>query len=324
MKKPSVGLILKVAFVGALLYFLSRKGFLSLAETGRALAEWQYMVPAYAAILLCSFLGIARWKWLLDAQGIHLTWKRAAQLTFVGNFFNIALPGAVSGDLVKAFYIGREVEGARSRAFGSILFDRVAGISALALVASGAMFFSLDDVRVQGLRTIIFASGLATLAGYAYLFLIKPDHDPVLRLLRQLERRFPRAGSLVRIYEGVRTYHAYPATVLRVLLLSLAIHWLVGWACLQFAHALGEEFLSVRLLYVVVPLGLLVTAIPVMPAGVGTGHAAFVFLFKLLGSERGADVFSLFALAQITIGMLGGLVYLRFRAKEAPMPSASP
>lgn len=319
MKRPSIGFLLKLGFVVALLYFLSQKGFLSLTETGRALSEWQLILPAICGIVLCVFLGVVRWKWLLEAQGIRLSWKRAVELNFVGLFFNIALPGAVSGDLVKAFYIGREVEGARSRAFGSILFDRVAGISALALVASGAMLFSLDIQSLGGLRTIIFTSGIVTLIGYAYLFFLKPDHDPLLRALRTLESRIPRAGSVVRIYEGVRTYHDHPYTVLRVVLLSLVIHWIVGWACLQFAHALGEEHLSVRMLYVIVPLGLLVTAIPVMPAGVGTGHAAFVFLFKLLGSQRGADVFSLFALVQIVLGMAGGLVYLRFRGKEEPI-----
>lgn len=322
MKKPSLSLILKAGFVGALLYFLFQKGLLSIEETKRALAEWQYVLPAVAGIASCSILGVVRWNWLLRAQGIHLPFKRTAQLTFVGMFFNIALPGAVSGDLVKAFYIGKEVEGARASAFGSILFDRMAGISALALVASGALLFSMDVERFTALRPLIFGAGLVTLAAYGYLFLVKPDHDPLLRFLRALERRFPRAGSLVRIYEGVRTYHHHPGTVLRVLAISLVIHWIVGWSCLQFAHALGEHHLSVRLLYVVVPLGLLVTAIPVMPAGVGTGHVAFAYLFKLLDSEAGGNVFSLFALTNILVGMIGGIVYLRFKAKEAPLPPA--
>ena len=34
------------------------------------------------------------------------------------------------------------------------------------------------------------------------------------------------------------------------------------------------------------------------PAGVGTGHAAFAYLFNLWGSQRGADIFTLAVLRQ--------------------------
>jgi uncharacterized membrane protein YbhN (UPF0104 family) len=63
---------------------------------------------------------------------------------------------------------------------------------------------------------------------------------------------------------------------------------------------------------------LLATAIPVLPGGVGTGHAAFSFFFDLLGSKAGADIFSYYVITQLIIGAVGGLVYLRFKteAKE--------
>jgi hypothetical protein len=70
---------------------------------------------------------------------------------------------------------------------------------------------------------------------------------------------------------------------------------------------------------VIVPLGLLVTAIPLTPAGVGTGHAAFTGLFHILGSPAGANVFNFFLVSQIFFGALGGLVYLRFRQETGPV-----
>ena len=54
-------------------------------------------------MIASAFLGPIRWQLLLRAQGIKLSMGRTAQLTLIGNFFNIALPGAVSGDFVKAF-----------------------------------------------------------------------------------------------------------------------------------------------------------------------------------------------------------------------------
>jgi uncharacterized protein (TIRG00374 family) len=240
-------------------------------------------------------------------------------LSFVGNFFNIALPGAVSGDFMKAFYLGKEVSGHRGSAFGAILFDRVAGLSALVLVSAGAAIFGHDHLArsvILGTRPFIVFAAIGVLIFYTYLFLVREHHDPFLSILKMIEARIPKLSAIVRIYRGLRHYHNHRMTVVNVLAISLVIHLLVGWVCLQFASALGEGTLHLLPIYVVVPLGLLVTAVPVAPAGVGTGHAAFSYLFNLLGSARGADIFTLFALSNLCIGALGGIVYLRFKSHQ--------
>ena len=318
-------LLIKAAIVVALLYFLAQKGFISLKDTQRAFSRWDKLGPAATVMLICMFLGALRWQWLLRAQGIHLKFLRTLELTMIGNFFNIALPGAVSGDFVKAFYIGKEIHGQRARAFGSILFDRVAGLSALSFVSAGALLLGFESFRGQvvfvALRYLITFAALGSIAFYAYLFLVRERHDPLFRFFGLLERRIPKMGSIKRIYEGLRHYHHHRIVVLKILLLSVVVHLAVGWTCMQFAQALGESQVGLLPIYVVVPLGLLVTAIPVMPAGVGTGHAAFLYLFHLIGSERGADIFTLWALFNLGLGALGGLVYLRFRTHEPkPVP----
>lgn len=319
--------VLKVAFVVAIFYFLAQRDFISIEAMRRAFEQKHLIYPAFAALFATTFLSVVRWHWLLQAQGIHLKWFRTLQLVFIGNFFNIALPGAVSGDFVKAFYVGREAEGKRARAFGSILFDRVAGLSALVLVAAGSLAWDINDFLgtplFRAIKFFILAMALGFLVFYAYLFLVREHHDPLLKAFRLLEARVAKAGALTRIYESLRHYHNHRITVLKVLAVSVLIHMTVCWACVQFAHALGETQIPVLPVFVVVPLGLLVTAIPIMPAGVGTGHVAFSGLFHFLGSERGADLFSLFILSQLVTGCLGGLVYLRFRSHE-PRPALEP
>jgi glycosyltransferase 2 family protein len=316
--------VLKIAFVLGLLYYLTQKGFISARETGKAFMNWPHSLPALIGAFVSAGLGVVRWQLLLRAQGIHLSWKRTTQLTFIGNFFNIALPGAVSGDFVKAFYVGKEVGGQRARSFGSILFDRVAGLSALVLIAASALLAAYGEFKgsplVSATRVFIVTGAACVLVFYAYLFLVRENGDPVLKLLKALEGRIGKARSLTQIYLGLRHYHSHRMTVLQVLGVSVIIQLLIGWVCWHFAMALGEPELAPLAIYVVVPLGLLVTAVPVAPAGVGTGHAAFLFLFGLLGSQRGADVFSLIALSNILIGALGGLIYLRFRSYQ-PAPT---
>jgi hypothetical protein len=136
--------------------------------------------------------------------------------------------------------------------------------------------------------------------------------------LDALHVRFGKIASLARIYEGVRNYHRHRWMTLESLLVSCAIHVLSASCCLLFTMALepgDTQSIPYLGLYALAPLGLLATAIPLAPAGVGTGHAAFGWLFMLLGYKSGANVFSLMVVYQILWSFIGGLVYLRFRSE---------
>jgi uncharacterized membrane protein YbhN (UPF0104 family) len=161
---------------------------------------------------------------------------------------------------------------------------------------------------------VVTLAAVGAVVFFGYLFLVREHHDPLLKLFRTIEKRFPKAGSVTRIYESLRHYHNHRITVLKTLAISISVHIMIGFVFWNFSQALGDSQLAMLPICVVFPLGLLVTAIPIMPAGVGTGHVAFAYLFKLIGSQRGADIFTLFALVQILSGAIGGLVYLRFRA----------
>lgn len=316
--------LLKLGVVVLLLWFLSQKGLLSLEATAGALKQWPYIVPAFLILFFCAGLGGVRWFWLLRALGIELPLRRVMELTWIGMFFNNALPGAVSGDVVKAVYVAQEVPGVRGKAFGSILFDRIIGLSALTTLSAIAYLVQSGTEQTPDFfrRTLplIALPGLAMAGFYVYLFLVKESHDPVMRLLTLAEKRVKPFGSLKRIYEGVRYYHQCRSVVFRAWALSVFIHILVSTACLLLLLAMNEAFgtvsLDMRRLYIAVPTGLLFTAIPIAPAGIGTGHAAFGWLFSMLGINRGADLFSLYAILQLVIGALGGLVYLRYRKPE--------
>ncbi len=320
MSKRSLKLVLKVTLVGGLLYILAEKGFLSFEATRKALGEIRTIIPAILGLLVATFLGLVRWQILLRARGIELPFRRTAELGFVGLFFNIALPGAVSGDVVKAVYVGREAPGKRAAALGSILFDRVAGSSALILVSALGIVLAMGDpwahVLLRSIRAIVIPMSLGILSFYVYLFYLNVDRDPLLRFFRRLEVRFPKFASVVRIYEGIKRYGEEKAVVLKVLAVSFLIHLMVTGAFLLFTKAFGETQVPSIAVFIVVPLALLVTAIPVLPGGVGTGHAAFLALFALIGSKRGADIFNIFVLYQFFIGAVGGLVFLRFRGSS--------
>jgi uncharacterized protein (TIRG00374 family) len=315
-------LVAKLAIVVLLLAFLAQKGLLSLSELKKVLASPPILLGAFVLSAASTVLGIHRWRVLLRGQDIHLSWRRTIQLSLIGNFFNLALPGAVSGDLVKAFYIAREHPGKRGHAFGSILFDRIVGVSGLVLVSAMAMMIgyrALHENQVfQAVQWFVLVLGLGVVAFFSYLFFLPERHDPVRTILESLQQRFGRIASLARIYEGLRNYHRHRWMSLESLLVSCIIHVLAASSCVLFTIALEPESsqaIPYLALYALAPLGLLATAIPLAPAGVGTGHAAFGWLFLLIGFKSGANVFSLMVVYQIFWSFIGGLVYLRFKSE---------
>ena len=322
--KKAFGLILKVGLIGAIFYFLAEKGLLSLEATAGAFNQPWLTLPTMLVLIGLSAIGALRWQWLLRAQGMHLSYMRVLQLTYIGGFFNIALPGAVSGDVVKAFYVAHDIPGRRGHAFGAILFDRIIGLCGLVFVSAGALWLDWSKVShsqaMPVIRIVLSSGALGILAFFGYLFLVPAGKDPLEKLLAKLSLWKPVFAGFLKTYEGVRAYQNQKATVAAALLVSIGVHLVVCWACLNFAHALGETQIPVLPVFLVVPLGILVTAVPIMPAGMGTGHMAFSWGFQVVGSMRGADIFNLWVLTNLVGGALGGLVYLAHKKKE-PAPA---
>lgn len=317
MKKKKVWITwLKIIGVVALLFFLAKKNLISPQETIRALQNWHLTGAAFAALFFATLVGSFRWHVLLKAQNIHIPWIRTFEFAMIGNFFNIALPGAITGDVVKAFQISYEVEGKRAYALSSILFDRVTGVSSLIMVSVTSVLLSYRSdwghTVIPKLSMIVLVCGLCVVVFYSYLFLLKENHDLVLIFLRTIEKRRSSFGSLLRIYEGIRTYHSKRMVVVLSLLMSFLIHSLVVFAFFEFTYAMEVTSIGFGPLMIVVPLGILVTAVPILPAGVGTGNVAFLALYKLLGSMRGADIFNLFLVYNILLGILGAAIYVLY------------
>jgi glycosyltransferase 2 family protein len=86
-------------------------------------------------MLVVPFLVTAiRWRNLMRPQGIEMPLGKCLQLTFVGQFWSIIMPGITGGDLVKIIYAAR-LTGSKSKAFITIILDRVIGLVALMAIA---------------------------------------------------------------------------------------------------------------------------------------------------------------------------------------------
>ena len=317
--KERIKLILKFALVALVFWFLFRKGLLTKESFERLFAS--PLAVLGCILLMCggTILGAFRWQLLLRTQGADLAFWRIIKLNLIGVFFNIALPGAISGDFVKAIYVAKQFKDKRAAVFGSMLFDRILGVAAMVFVASFSAILSTflpwGGSLPPTLLISVGAAGGGTVLFFIYLF-VSHNRDPLFSVLQFFTRRSEKLGALDRLYLGVMNYRHHPRQIMKVVSISIVIHIMIIFIMFLVTEAISDQPLPFIALAVTVPIGLLATAIPVLPAGVGTGHAAFYALFKFIGSPLGAEVFSIYVLFQVLFGIVGGMIYLRLSTEK--------
>lgn len=298
-----------------ILIYLYKKGMLDLSRVKGVLTSPGVVATTITLLISTNLVGVVRWWWLLLGQKLKMPFTQTFQLTMIGVFFNTAIPGAVSGDVVKGYYVVRQQPDGRGRikAFTTLLLDRLLGLSALVCVSFIAMVLNFDEMTsgpLKSLSLLITVLWLGVVLFYAFVLVEWKFSKKVVRILDKL----PAGHYFVKLYEAVKAYETCRRYVFRGMAVSVAIHCTIIGVFYLLASSLGGfESVPASRFFFLVPFGLLVTAIPIAPAGLGTGHAAFLGLFKLVGADGGADLFTAFVSFQIFISLLGGLFYIRYR-----------
>ncbi len=317
---------LKFAFAFGILFYMVNTGKLDLAVVKRGFSHGGYIVASASLILFALCIGLYRWKILLEGQGLVLPMGEVVRYGMIGAFFNTTMPGAVSGDLIKAWYLIADRPGQKKTpVLTSILLDRVMGVFGLILVsASPLLFFGQSVWEVPELRKVAFPV-ICLFLGVVFFFtyIMLSVWGPLAYLRKKMEpiRSSKVGAAFLQAYDAWLSYRERPWILVVSLLISTLNHLCMVFVIMLSAHAIGETGLAPLHYFLLVPIGLLTTAIPIAPAGLGVGHAAFDWLFSLAGSSHGPEVFTMLVTLQILFNLSGIFFYLR-SPKFEPQPAA--
>ncbi len=227
-------------------------------------AERGWLVLALLMVLGIYPLQTLRWRLLLHARGIAVSWWRCLRLTMVGTFFNYCMPGTTGGDVVKAYYAARHSD-RRADAVMSIIVDRVAGLVGLVLLAALAGLLILDDPAARRVTAWVWM-GLA-----AFLILAAFYLSVRLRRLTGLDRliaKLPGRGLAQKADAAAVAFGNHKMTVVAAIALSVPVHLLLALATALSGLALGLEA-PLLLLLTVIPVAFLGGALPISYQGLG-------------------------------------------------------
>jgi glycosyltransferase 2 family protein len=266
---------------------------------------------AFAVVLATIVINNYRWLLLLRGQGIRSSSKQTVPLTFIGLFFNLAMPGAVGGDLIKAYYIAQEQPGTKLRAATSVLMDRVVGLYALALIVLAAIVTHVNIIMGSPQLKVLAVFNIALAFGFSIFFLLGfsetiREHDWTNSFLE----KFPGGKFIERIYDAVHDYKNGKRQFGLGILLSILVQSMNIFLFFVIAKTLHFE-ISMGALFFVIPLGLMATAVPVSPGGLGVGQAVFFTLFAWFGlkGELGATLITISQVIQAVLSLIGAVFY---------------
>ena len=256
--------------------------------------------------------GSIRWGLLLSVQGIHLSLSMLLRLTLIGHFFNISLPGAVTGDVLKMGYIMRYAPDRKAEAVLSIMVDRIIGVLGLCVIAGLVVLLMLDTIlgfEDWALKGAALVVGLGSVGGIAGILVVEMRgwlmrFGIVARFVALIAKRLPAAvlDILDRVVAATEQYRMHRGTVCMALLLAVGVHSVLGLSLCLSGRALGEESLGLRDYFLTAQVANSVAAIPITPGGVGTRDAVAAAYLEALGAEPRAKA----AVAQVivTIAMM--------------------
>jgi uncharacterized membrane protein YbhN (UPF0104 family) len=257
-------------------------------------------------------LTYVRWYLLVRVIEPRFTLSSTMLLGFIGYVFNLVIPGAVGGDLIKAAYLVR-MRIKKTQAIASMLIDRVLGLLGLFVLAAlaGILAWSLPGTTAD-VRKLIMAAWTAT--GLGFLLLAVIFSQVITRMFPGLagSGHGPLGGIMVELREMSTTYRRRLDVVAAALCLSVLGHALNVTAFYLMGLMLFPDSMTTTLAqhFLMVPLSLFTMVVPIPFGALGVTEEVANQLGKTVGHPGGALAMLAFRVLMYSCGLISACVYL--------------
>ncbi len=154
-------LLLKIALTIACLWYVSGK--IDFAKAGAALskANWSLLLMALFAFIISKFLSAFRLNIYFKNINIHLPRLQNMKLYWLGMFYNLFLPGSISGDAYKVVLLTKKYNVPYKKTTAAVLLDRFSGLAGLGLILAA---YGLIVLKEKLYAVILVAGSLLAVA----------------------------------------------------------------------------------------------------------------------------------------------------------------
>ncbi|HYO22264.1 MAG TPA: lysylphosphatidylglycerol synthase transmembrane domain-containing protein [Flavisolibacter sp.] len=167
--KKLVKLLIKVLITVVCFWYISKKIDFSQALQSIKNANWLYLFLSVVLYILSKIIAAYRLNIYFKNIRLHLSFRENLKLYWLGMFYNLFLPGSISGDAYKVVMLNKRLKAPYKKTSAAVLLDRFSGLLGLGIILCVYGVFVLDDMLVE---TVLIAGCLATI-GLAYFVVRK-------------------------------------------------------------------------------------------------------------------------------------------------------
>jgi glycosyltransferase 2 family protein len=291
-----------------LLFLLRFVNFKDLAVIGRNLS-WPYLALYFFLVLLDRLIMAYKWRILLTAKGVDVSWKELTFIYFKGTFIGNLLPTSLGGDAVRAYELSK-VSRNMVEVVSSIIMERYLGFLSSAAMAVLVIPF-LMMLFPEFPRSLLLLLVLFLLSGFLFLFwIMKVESLP--KFLSSFLARLHWADKIHKVSASFLLYRNHPRALGLFLVWSFGEQLVPILSTFLLVLALGLV-IPIYYLIPVIPLTQFFARIPISLSGLGIQEGLFISIFSLIGIQA-TSAFALGLasnLGNILSGLPGAFLYLK-------------
>ncbi|HVE60205.1 MAG TPA: lysylphosphatidylglycerol synthase transmembrane domain-containing protein [Chitinophagaceae bacterium] len=131
-----IKLLLKVLITALCFWYISTKIDFSKSWDALLKANWWFLLLAVLSFMFSKLLAAFRLNINFRNINIRISEWRNIKLYWLGMFYNLFLPGSISGDAYKVIILNRKFKASYKKTGAAVLLDRFSGLLALGIILS--------------------------------------------------------------------------------------------------------------------------------------------------------------------------------------------
>jgi glycosyltransferase 2 family protein len=271
---------------------------------------WFYVALLFVVINIDRVLMSYKWRILLKAKNIKISFLDTLRSYYIGTFWGIFLPSTIGGDVVRAYRVSGHI-GSRKDIASSVVMERILGAVTGLMMSVICLLIAVVFIGVFDWQLVI---GVSLFFLIFLVMVIISFQGRIREWLNQksILKKEGYWGKLIRVYSSYLEYGMHHGALLRF------VAWSVLEQCVPIigvyltACALGKD-ISILHVAIFVPLVMTIAKVPMTLDGFGVREGMYVYLFSLVGISNGdAFVIGLVSHVVANLALLPGFIYSSF------------
>jgi len=147
--KRFIKLLIKILITVVCFWYISQKIDFTQALQSIKNANWLYLFLSVLLYILSKVVAAYRLNIYFKNINLHLPQWPNLKLYWLGMFYNLFLPGSISGDAYKVVLLNKQLKAPYKKTSAAVLLDRFSGLLGLGVILSIYGVMVLDDARID-------------------------------------------------------------------------------------------------------------------------------------------------------------------------------